>query len=103
MLSFEICQKYRLKPEPLTENETHGMEMLYRQWQMKWNDEYDKLRVKYPGDKMEFDVTGEDWLSDLRSWEYYANLNYQPSMPAVGVALSVLTLVSVSLLARTWG
>jgi len=52
------------------------MKSLYRIWEMKWADEFDKLHEKYPGDKAEFNVTGDELLSDLRSWEWYADHNY---------------------------
>lgn len=82
------------------------MTSLYRIWQMKWEAEYDRLRAIHPDvdGKPSFDVTGEECLSDLRSWEWYAEKNYVPQMPGARASLvSVLTLVSVSLLARTWG
>ncbi len=52
------------------------MTSLHKIWLMKWNDEFDRLRIKYPGDKSEFNVTGDELLSDLRSWEWFADHNY---------------------------
>lgn len=82
------------------------MTSLYKIWQMKWETEYDRLRTVHPdiNGKPSFNVTGEERLSDLRSWEWYAEKNYVPQMPMAGASLvSVLTLVSIGFLARTVG
>ena len=78
------------------------MEALLSVWQMKMNSMFDVLREE--NGEEPFNVIDDHRLSDLRHWEEFAQENYQPSMPKAGVALvSVLTLVSVGLLARTWG
>lgn len=73
---------------------------------MKWEKEYDRLRAIHPDidGKPSFNVTGDEWLSDLRSWEWYAEKNYVPQMPMAGKMLALAVVVGVSsLLARTWG
>lgn len=104
-LGFEICQKFHLKPEPLSEHEVDEMTRIYRVWQKKWECEYDRLRAAHPDvdGKPSFNVTGDDWLSDLRSWEYFARMNYVAPLPSLtGRVVSVLTWVGIgSLLART--
>jgi len=98
---FQICQKYHLKPEPLRDEEMARMTALYRVWQTKWEMEFDRLRALHPGDEASFNVTGDELLSDLRSWEWYAEKNYvEPMMPAGTKMGLVLTFVVGGLLGQ---
>lgn len=75
---FEICQKFRLKPNPIPDDDIDRMSKLHWIWTQEWVKKYDELRES---STESFNVNSDHWLGDLRDWEVYAEQNYQPVLP----------------------
>lgn len=70
-----MCQKFRLKPEPVSEADIDRMHKLHWIWQQEWEKKYDE----HGADTM--NVNDDHWLGDLWDWETYAEREFQDVLP----------------------
>lgn len=81
---FEICRRYNLKPDPLTDHDIAKMDTLLWKWKQAWFVKFDTLREVH-GDEP-FNVNGDHLLGDLWDWEKFAEENFEDSLPSYSEA-----------------
>ena len=92
LVGSELCQRYHLKPEPVSAADTDRMANLLWIWQQKQDAIYTEMESKSNGEP--FDIHAGDNLANLRDWEKYADENYHAPLPQYPsmVCLAVLLL-----------
>lgn len=76
LTSSELCRRYRLKPDPLPEEDTDRMELLLWKWNKRWEARYDAAN-----DGKAPPVIYENHEAELADWLAFAEENYEkPSL-----------------------
>ena len=88
--SFEICQRFHLKPEPVAEADIESMNKLYWKYQQIWGKKYDEL---FEQATEPFNVTGNELIEDLWAWEKFAEENYDETKVSASVLAFIPLLV----------
>ena len=87
----EICRRFHLKPDPLTEDDVDRMELLVWKWKERYSTRYDEA-AKVSGDKPPEIFT--DWFDEFDNWIQFAEENYErPSMFSTLTCFAVVPLV----------